>query len=451
MNKDLLQQLFSIPLEDGRYLVYAPLKRIAFVANSALVNQIYQAIDNLQDYHPMENYQFFQLLAEEGFWDAAPEPEETFTGSEPDYDTVILFLTNQCNLRCNYCYANSGEYPAKRMEWETAKASIDRVWNNVTEKKMPSLTLGFHGGGEPTMNWDILTRSVDYIYEIKGQSTLELHIAGAFNGCWTPEQGEYIIKKFTEASISLDGLPAIQNRQRPAAGGATSYERVSANLLELDCARFQYGIRMTVTKDALPYMYDSIIDICKKFRPQKIQVEPVFNQGRAANAESLAEDYMSFSDQFMSAREMAVKYNIELFYSGARLNLLSRRFCLAPCRALVVTADGDITTCFESYGREHPLSRHFLIGNINPSGALNIDKERMLDFYKYTVDDNPHCSDCFCRWHCAGDCAIKAMTENNGEACRSSDRCQLNQELTKRLLLQKIKDNGAMIWLGNKH
>lgn len=36
----VLKQIFSIPVEEGKYLVYAPLKRIAFLANAALVNAI---------------------------------------------------------------------------------------------------------------------------------------------------------------------------------------------------------------------------------------------------------------------------------------------------------------------------------------------------------------------------------------------------------------------------
>jgi uncharacterized protein len=34
----LTAEIFTIPLEDNRHLVYAPLRRAAFVANSATVN-----------------------------------------------------------------------------------------------------------------------------------------------------------------------------------------------------------------------------------------------------------------------------------------------------------------------------------------------------------------------------------------------------------------------------
>ena len=44
------------------------------------------------------------------------------------------------------------------------------------------MTLGFHGGGEPTMNWKLLTRATDYTHSRAAEKGIALSVSGAFNG-----------------------------------------------------------------------------------------------------------------------------------------------------------------------------------------------------------------------------------------------------------------------------
>jgi uncharacterized protein len=122
-----------------------------------------------------------------------------------------------------------------------------------------------------------------------------------------------------------------------------------------------------------------------------------------------------------------------------------QRFCLAACRALVVTADGEVTTCFETYGSEHPLSARFIVGSYR-GGRYEIDHSRIDKYLARTADTILHCRECFCRWHCAGDCAIKASAAGCVDAFEPTGRCAITQELTKYLILNKIKDSGGLIW-----
>jgi uncharacterized protein len=94
------------------------------------------------------------LIKSSPFFDPETPPNDCVPNDGPPaYDTVVLFLTNQCNLRCTYCYASSGDHPGRRMTWEVARAAIDRVLLDVAKRKGSALTLGFHGGGEPSMIW----------------------------------------------------------------------------------------------------------------------------------------------------------------------------------------------------------------------------------------------------------------------------------------------------------
>ena len=325
----LLEQIFSIPLEEEKFLIYAPLKGIAFIANPSLVNTI---AGQCRAAHPQEDVgNGLEFLHQLGFFSPEPLLADEYAEQGVVYDTVVLFLTNQCNLRCSYCYASSGEFTPKMMSWEVAKATVDRVLGDIVARGGNEMTLGFHGGGEPTLNWEVLTRVTDYTREKAAENGLALQVSGAFNGYWSSEVREYMLSRFTDISLSFDGLPDVQNRQRPAEGGGASFDRVAKTLAALDQSDVSYGIRMTVTQEYVARLAESVAYICDHFRPRKIQAEPVFLEGRAREDQAVG-DAGVFVEQFITAHRAAARRGIDLFYSGARPDTLALRFCLAACR-----------------------------------------------------------------------------------------------------------------------
>ena len=442
----LLEQVFSIPLEEGKFLVYAPLKGVAFIANAALVNAI--AARCRGGNPPAHHDAALDFLHQLDFFSPEAPPEDAYAAGGVAYDSVILFLTNQCNLRCSYCYASSGEFAPKRMSWKLAKAAVDQVMDGILARGGSDMTLGFHGGGEPTMNWPLLTKTVDYTRAKAAENALALSVSGAFNGYWSAKVRAYMLANFTDISLSFDGLPEVQNRQRPAIGQKQSFDRVAETLAALDRSDVSYGVRMTVTRDTVDTLAESVASVCERFRPAKIQVEPVFLEGRAKE-EQAVNDAGAFVEQFIAAHRTAAEYGIELFYSAARPEALVQRFCLAACRALVVTTDGDITTCFETYGREHPLSARFLVGTYGDNRQYQIEQDKLDRHFSRTADSIPYCRGCFCRWHCAGDCAIKASASGRVDEFQPTHRCGITQELTKYLILEKIRTSGCLVWQRN--
>ncbi len=448
----LLDQVFSLPLSSERYLVYAPLHRLAFVANGALVNEVYEYLQQAgestalvtaspdsasQDHAP--SFLFGLLRPVE------PPPDE-YAQSGVSYDSVVLFLTNQCSLRCSYCYASAGEHFPETMPWEVAKAGIEFVVQEALANQKPSIALGFHGGGEPTLNWDVLKQSVEYTRNAIDRCGLGLTVSGAFNAYWPEYVTRYVMDNFTELSISFDGLPEIQDKQRRTKNGRGSYARVAKTLHRLDEARFPYGIRMTVTDESVHHLWESISHICENFSPHTIQVEPVFPQGRARAGGSALTEHNAFISQFIKAFWTSNAHDIRLFYSGARPEILTQRFCLAACRALVVTPTGSVTTCFEVYSQEHPLGDRFMVGRYNGKGGFDIDDQKLSGLVACKHHHPPECFTCFCKWHCAGDCATKAPPQDVNTPSAYTDRCLATQELTKFLLLHMIKESGGFIW-----
>ncbi|MCS3901187.1 radical SAM protein [Methanococcus voltae] len=74
---------------------------------------------------------------------------------------LILKLTNNCNLRCKYCYANlssdlDGDISNRNMDFETAKKAIDYLLSIDNNLKIQFT------GGEPLLNFELLKKIVEY-------------------------------------------------------------------------------------------------------------------------------------------------------------------------------------------------------------------------------------------------------------------------------------------------
>jgi uncharacterized protein len=450
-------QIFAIPVGADHFLMYAPLHGLAFLGNRSLLTLIAHRAEGRKRCEECTTEReapkaektnpavesFLAELDRRGLFRTVPEPADDPAVAAPGYDTAVLFLTNRCNLRCVYCYAEAGGAAAEDMPWPLARAAVDRVLGDVIRYSRPGMTLAFHGGGEPSLNRRVLVRSVDHARTAAARRGVPLQVTGAFNGCWTPEIRRYILANFTELSLSFDGLPEVQDTQRPGADGRGSWRRVARTLESLDGAGFRYGIRLTVTRDHVGRLAESIDHITARFRPHTIQAEPAFPTGRARRQPATLDDPTEFLRQFTTAYDLAAARGVRLFYSGARPEELTRRFCLAPCRALVVTPAGEVSACFEVYGRRHPLSRRFLVGQWDGADGFTVRADALRRIRARTVDRLRGCDSCFCRWHCAGDCAPGRIRTGRSLPLR----CLVNQELTKFLLLKQIQSAGGVLWI----
>ncbi|MEM4266719.1 MAG: radical SAM protein [Candidatus Nanoarchaeia archaeon] len=431
-------ELFQIPFQ-GKFIVYAPLKQIAFIANKALVS----LIASLMNHKKVERRtaQAVKFIKKTGILEPDPEVQSY---NPVDYKPVcaVLFLTNRCNLGCVYCYARSNESPAVEMNPEVAYKAIDVVAENAAERNLDTFELSFHGGGEPTLNWDTLKKAVFYARKKK----LKVSVNASSNGYLSLEKRSFICQNFDGLSLSFDGPPDVQNKQRPTLSGKDSFRVVMKTIEEFDKKSFPYGVRMTVTKDSASSLARMVSFVCQETGAKTIQVEPAFPRGRGEGKELTTKSMKKFVDQFLEALNVAESNGRTFFYSGARIDSISNRFCLASSEALVVSQRGEITTCFETHNTSYPMAEDFFIGSIGPDG-LKIDLVKWKRIVNRTSDKIRYCHGCFCRWHCAGDCLSKTFSPSSEDNFIPSWRCIISQEITKVLLLRKISQSKG-VWLG---
>jgi len=443
----LSSELYSIPLGDNKYLIYAPLRYSAFIANSALVNAIADLKDGLRPSH-QDAETILDFLRQMRIFEAGEEqlPLYNETGV-PEPTSVTLFLTTACNLRCTYCYASAGERPVRNMPFATAKQGIDFVIHNALKKQVSSVQLGYHGGGEPTALWEVFTKSHEYARVATASAGLELHSSSATNAVLTDDQISWIVHNLTTLTISMDGFPAAHDKHRPMASGSGSSGRVEYTMKQLDRANYHYDIRMTVTADNIAHLSKSVEHIFRNFNPAAVQVEPCYQLGRWKSAPSAETD--AFLNAFREARGRAVEQGRDLVFSGARVGTLSNHFCGVSRDSFSIAPNGSVSACFEVFSDDLPWAEHFFYGRPSDTGiGYEFDDLVVKRLRAQSVENRDHCRDCFAKWSCGGDCYHKALSVTGAAEFCGTERCHIIRELTKDQLLEKIWSGGGLYWLG---
>ena len=432
--------MYKYQIKYGKnFIVYLPLKGLAFIANAPMVNYLADINENpaLASDEKNENINF---LKEIGYFDPESIPHES--GFEINYrpTVAVLCLTNTCNFNCVYCYASAGEQKKEELPVILGKKAIDLVHDNAILMQLNSFDVSFHGGGEPTLLFKKLIELTKYARSKNLPSAIEL----TSNGYWGKKKLDWVLSNVDRLTISFDGIEKTQNSQRPLLNGQKTFQHVFKNLKKLDENNFSYGIRVTATDQSIEELPKSIEFLCQKTNCQTIQVEPAFSHGRAVKNNKRLTKNKIFVENFMKAYDIACSFGRQIYYSGSRPWVISDIFCSANYNALVVTPEGRLTSCYEISEETHKLAKYFHFGRIEPDKII-IDQNVRKNFAGMIDERKQNCKECFCYWHCAGDCPAKTFTDKKNGHLLSGQRCSVNREITKELILRNIiAGNGIM-------
>lgn len=440
----LSAEVFTIPIDEKRFVVYAPLRRAAFVTNATGVNRIADLQDGIVPTAESDDL-LMQLLREAEIMDAGVEvPPADLVSGVPMPTSVTLFLTTACNLRCHYCYASAGDTPLSSMSSATAQRGIDFVLANAVSTGVDSIGLSFHGGGEPTLNWEVLTGALDYARAQAAARGVTVSAAMATNGVLREDQVSWIVRNLESASVSFDGLPSMHDAHRPRVGGQPSSAQVQRTLTRFDEAGFAYGVRVTVTADQIPFLPDSVEFIASRFTPSRIQVEPAYQLGRWSESPSAETD--EFIDAYREAHVRAELHGVELYYSAARLGLLTNHFCGITQDTFALSPDGNVSACYEVFSERQGFADTFFWAGPGEDGGYQVDRLVLERLRGQASGHHDFCSGCFAKWSCAGDCYHKALSVSVDGTFQGSDRCHITRELTKDQILRAIAGSGGILW-----
>lgn len=434
--------LFLLPDESGRNVLYAPLDGFVCLANDDMVGLLGDLETVRSNELSSAQQQIIDFLIQRNIINGAqkrPDREQP-EGLSPS--KLTLFPTDQCNLKCLYCYASEMSTLHQIMDWETAASAVEYYLAYLKRKGERVFDLEFHGGGEPFLAWNLIQRIAEYAREKCSQQSLDLKICASTNGMLGERQLQWITDTFDSLVVSFDVLPRIQERHRPGKDKRSSFDTVHKTLKYLDDRNFRYGIRCTVSSYNLEMLEESQEFLLQNYNCKLLYLEPVGACGsRTAFDRSLIPDLHRFVEIYKTLEPSAANRGLSLRYSGARFEKLSPHFCYVGTDDFAVTVDGYLTNCWQITSLKDPRSSTFIFGRVLPGGNITYDAEKLSYLRSLSVKNFSFCADCFAQWHCAGDCLMK-LGHDDFAGERAQTRCETNRQLISYRISRLLeKDN----------
>jgi len=342
--------------------------------------------------------------------DSASSPR---TGVIP-LTTMVMNVTNQCNLACTYCYeygedkivdTENGRKP-KFMSEQTARDSVEFLLRE--SGSVAHLTFF---GGETLLNFPVLRSTVAYGRQRAAELGKTIDFSLTTNATLLrPEIIEFLVENDIGVTISIDGPREMQDKFRVFHNGAGSYDVVAPKIKELLQRHRTKPIaaRVTLTSGTLDitriyrHLTEEIGFVEVGFAPvttspgQKYAIgdqgfDRMLGQFRVLAQEwlehTLANRHHGFSNITESLEEIH-KGVSKAYPCGAGLGLLG------------VSTDGDVALCHRFAGSDaHKM------GTVRDG----VDREAQIAFLEQNhIADKTDCSKCWARPLCSGGCYHEA-------------------------------------------
>lgn len=332
--------------------------------------------------------------------------------------TMVLNVTNQCNLSCTYCYeygedkivdTENGK-KAKFMSEQTARESVDFMFRQAGANRLVHCTFF---GGETLLNLPVLKSTVAYARQRAAELDKEVDFSLTTNATLLRQDViEWLIENSIGVTISIDGPKEMQDQFRVFKSGAGSYDIVAPKIKELlkQHRSRPIGARVTLTSQTLDVkkIYRHLTEDIGFWEVGFAPVTTAANRGYAISEpgfDSMLGQFQALAYEWLDAAAenrhhgfSNVSDTIEEIQKGA-----SKAYpCGAGLGLMGVSTDGDVALCHRFAGSdEHKL------GTVR-DGVDPLVQIRFLE--KHHIEDKTDCSKCWARPLCAGGCYHEAHT-----------------------------------------
>ena len=285
---------------------------------------------------------------------------------------LILDLTNDCNLRCSYCYASGGEH-ADCLSVSDAVLAIENRFKC-------QIQVLFHGG-EPLLCFDSIQKIIS-ITETKDFSNYISWFIQTNGVLLSQEKIDFLKYNNVNIGISLDGVTDESNCSRKKINGQPSTkETISAlNLLH------KSGISTSILTVVNANNYSLILHELKiliSMGIRNVALNPYISAGRGSIVKKIV--------------------------TGGNSYMCMSNPCGAGLSQFTVDPNADVYPCADLCGQ-----RHFRLGNIGEDFFPMIPScEGWREIRSYKLQNLTGCKKCTLIKTCPAGCSVRCYYSND--------------------------------------
>ena len=324
--------------------------------------------------------------------------------SKTEIASIEFDLTLDCNLRCRYCYKgeNREVYMPRRVAFD---AVIWLIHASGNQKQLGVFFLG----GEPMMHFSLIKELVPFGIRRAKQHGKVLTFSMTTNGTMiTDEVVEFFRKWGVTFHTSIDGVPDIQDKNRPTATGGPSSPLVERAVPKILAYRPETSARCTFDGENVHRVFENY-EYFRSLGYTSVIMIPIFTTKNWTSVafQVLEQQYDLIADRWINEIRQGTFVFFKHFDDYFNNRQKTKRGTV-PCgsgRAYgVITPHGDYFPC--SRWAIHK-KEEWSFGNIYES----FREEARVELLKGFPEDSfmPECEECPARCVCNGGCLAENL------------------------------------------
>ena len=357
--------------------------------------------------------------------------------------TYFFFPTNQCNLRCDYCYATKRNVT---MDKRVADRALDFITIDE-EKRAPNRRINIQFfGGEPTVEFDLLK----YIVE-RGNKLAQERLGKKINWGMTTngtlldeERIKWLKSVGIKPLISIDGKKETHDKHRIYADGRGSFDDIPLELY------LKYFPNTEIRPTILPDTIETWADDLRWFQSKgcyTVATEVAYEADWTPEAMAKAwKMYNELADIYIDLKRQGKKVWMKFIDDGRKtLGIREQRgyVCGIGKNTLAIDGEGDIYSCqrYASFA-----DKSLALGNIwdgfDPiklTEANSLKRELMRPAEGSLFD----CETCPARYRCRGGCNAMNYQVNGDRKIIMDNNCKF-QRLWTTISLRALAATGEL-------
>lgn len=344
--------------------------------------------------------------------------------------TAWFHITNQCNLRCTYCYISK---TAHKMTDEIGMRSIDKLLIDAKKNGFNVVKISF-AGGECLLEFKRLIRFVEYGIKKADEIGIKIEFGMVTNGVLITDHVAKTVKKYgIQIAVSLDGFGKANDAQRVFADGSGTFRYILKGIKKLQEHGNKVNLLMTITTHnikTIPQLFKFCIDNDIIFGTNLFRENPCANTDLTLD---MNEAIKYLKKAFRIAYRYVQRINdpqffavlVDSMFDRVQVSRAHNRVCGIGSNYITISHRGEVAIC--------PMTISEPVGTIKDEDIVQTMIKKSFIYGKDLITQTAlGCRTCPWRNVCCGGCPLAYLHK---EASRAQpDYCAVYKTLMPELL-----------------